>query len=168
MSHPKEALVVRPEAVERVDLPSGTFDLLADASETGGVLGVNRLTLSQGADGARPHHHERSTELFYVVGGAADFMLDGTIERVEAGGVVIVPPGLVHAFGAAPGTPTELFVILTPAVDRFDYFRALGRIQRGEESFATLIPMQDRYDVHFADPTEWRTNRARALDGAAT
>jgi mannose-6-phosphate isomerase-like protein (cupin superfamily) len=167
MSHPKEALVVRPEAVERVYLPSGRFDLIADATETGGALGVNRLTLSEGADGARPHHHEQSTELFYVVEGAADFLLDGTIERVGAGSIVIVPPGLVHAFGAASGTPVELFVMLTPAVDRFEYFRALGRIQRGEEPVAALLRMQQRYDVHFADPTEWQTLRAQTLDDAA-
>jgi mannose-6-phosphate isomerase-like protein (cupin superfamily) len=161
-------LVVRPDAVERVHLPAGRFDLLADAKETGGVLGVNRLTLSEGADGARPHHHALSTELFYVVEGAADFFLDGAMVRVEAGGAVLIPPGMVHAFGAVPGTPVELFVAVTPAVDRFDYFRALGRIQRGEESFSSLLPLQGRYDVHFADAAAWLRLRGEARGNASS
>lgn len=74
---------------------------------------------------------------------------------------------MTHAFGATYGTPVELLVVLTPAVDRFDYFRALGRIQSGEESFASLIPMQGRYDVHFTDPTAWQTLRSRQGDSSS-
>ncbi|MGK5672182.1 cupin domain-containing protein [Micromonospora sp. URMC 106] len=159
MAYPNEALVVRPGTAEYVALPTGGFHLLADAVHTGGVLGANRLTLGAGADGARPHHHALSAELFYVVEGVAEFLLDRTMVRVEAGGVVLVPPNLVHAFGAAPGTGVDLFIVLTPGVDRFEYFRALGRIQGGDEPFASLLPMQDHYDVHFQDPAAWLSRR---------
>lgn len=161
MSYPHEALVVRPDEVEHVATSAGGFLLLADAAQTGGVMGANRLILGAGADGARPHHHAASAELFYVVEGAAEFLLGSTMVRVEAGGVVLVPPGMVHAFGAAPGSAVELLIILTPGVDRFDYFRTLGRIDRGEDSFTSLLPMQDQYDVHFDDPAAWRKLRGR-------
>lgn len=164
MAYPSEALVVRPDEAERVGLPAGGFHLIADAVHTGGELSVNRLTLSDGADGARPHHHALSAELFYVVEGAAEILLDGTMVRVEAGGTVLVPPRMVHAFGAAPGSTADLLIVLTPGVNRFEYFRALGRIQRGEEPFASLLPMQDHYDVHFQDPAAWQALRGHRTE----
>ncbi|MGV9307960.1 cupin domain-containing protein [Nonomuraea sp. NPDC003727] len=150
------ALVVRPEEAEEVALPhGGGFRLLADAGHTGGALGANRLVLGEGAVGARPHHHVRSTELFYVVDGELEFWLDGATTRVGRGAVVVVPPRMPHAFGAAPARTAELLAILAPGVDRFGYFRALGRIQHGLDSFESLLPEQERYDVHFLDATVW-------------
>ncbi|RSS52282.1 cupin domain-containing protein [Streptomyces sp. WAC07061] len=147
--------VVRSEEAEHVPLPAGAgMRLLADAADTAGAVGANLLRLAAGADGAGPHHHSRSTEVFYVLDGAVRFRLRGAdgdrAETVGAGGLVVVPPGTVHAFGAAPGRAAELLVLLTPGVDRFGYFRALGRVRRGEEPFEVLLGEQDRYDVHFA------------------
>ncbi|WP_327134179.1 hypothetical protein [Streptomyces sp. NBC_01343] len=39
--------------------------------------------------------------------------------------------------------------MLTPGVERFGYFRTLGRIQHGLAPFEELLPHQERYDVHF-------------------
>jgi hypothetical protein len=83
------------------------------------------------------------------------------VTTVSAGGLVIVPPKMPHAFGAVPGSTADLLAILTPGVERFGYFRALGRIQRGLESFDTLQPEQERYDVHFLDVTDWQAIRTR-------
>ncbi|WP_405642499.1 cupin domain-containing protein [Streptomyces uncialis] len=157
------ALVVHAEDAERVPLPSGGgFGLLVDGGSTGGALGANRLDLAEGADGGLPHLHTRSTELFHVLTGTVEFLLDGTLTPVAAGGTVVVPPGMPHAFGAAPGSAARLFVVLTPGLDRFGYFRALGRVQHGLEPFASLLPEQDRYDVHFLDPEPWRAARNRS------
>ncbi|MGW6415278.1 cupin domain-containing protein [Streptomyces sp. NPDC055055] len=154
------ALVVRAEEVEHVPLPhGGGFGLLADAAATGGALGANRLTLGAGADGAGPHLHTRSSELFHVLDGTVEFLLGGTRTTVGAGGLVVVPPRMPHAFGAVRGSTAELLVVLTPGVDRFGYFRALGRAGRGAEGLAGLAGLaaeQERYDVHFLDVPEWR------------
>lgn len=155
------ALVVRSEGAEYVPLPQqgGGFRLLADSGATGGALGANRLTLGEGADGAGPHYHARSSELFYVLDGTVRFSLDGEMETVGPGALVVVPPRMPHAFGATPGSTAELLVVLTPGVDRFGYFRALGRIQHGLESLDSLRAEQDRYDVHFLDPSAWKSER---------
>lgn len=157
LTHP---VIVRPHETEHVGLAHGSaFRLLADASTTGGTLGANVLALGEGADGAAPHHHRRSAELFYVLSGRAEFFLNGTLTPLEQGGLVVVPPGTPHAFGAAPGVRAELLVVLVPGVDRFDYFRALGRIAQGLDSFDSLLPLQERHDVHFLDPSAWRSAR---------
>ncbi|WP_328940746.1 cupin domain-containing protein [Streptomyces sp. NBC_00250] len=150
MSEIRTALVVRPGEAEEIRLPhGGGFHLLADAGDTAGALGANRLVLGEGADGARPHYHALSTELFYVLDGSARFTLDGRTTTVAAGGLVSVPPRVPHSFGAAPGSTAELLVVLTPGVARFGYFRSLGRIQQGLETFDDLLSRQDHYDVHF-------------------
>lgn len=180
------ALVVRAADAEFVALAAGSaFHLLADgdaaapagapnaapagapaagasASSLAGAFGVNRLVLAEGADGARPHVHARSSELFYVLGGAAEFLLGDRPTAVTAGGLVVVPPGLPHAFGAAPGSTADLLVVMTPAVERFDYFRHLGRIAAGLDTFDRLLPEQERYDVHFTDAGPWQRVRSGA------
>lgn len=45
--------------------------LLADASNTDGALSTQRVTLGSGADGASPHLHKGSSELFCQPGGPA-------------------------------------------------------------------------------------------------
>ncbi|MEV8017946.1 hypothetical protein AB0O76_16705 [Streptomyces sp. NPDC086554] len=53
----------------------------------------------------------------------------------------------------------DLLAVLTPGVDRFGYFRALGRIQHGLDSFDSLKAEQTRYDVHFLDAASWQSAR---------
>ncbi|MFF0341347.1 cupin domain-containing protein [Kribbella sp. NPDC004875] len=147
------ALVVQPGSAAGASLSDGAFELLAD----GGAVSASRLTLTTGADGAPPHHHKLSHEVFYVLDGTMLFRLGETLTTVGTGGLVIVPPGLVHVFGAADGEVADVFVVLSPGIERFGYFEQLAAISRGEAEFPSLIPAQDRYDVHFADLPDWRS-----------
>lgn len=155
-----QAFVVSADSAEVVGLPAGgVFTLLADASDTAGSLGANRLTLGPGRDGARPHYHELSTELFHVLDGTVEFLLGEVAATVAEGGLVVVPPRLPHAFGATPGGSAELLSVLTPGVERFGYFRQLARIQHGLAPFDDLLAEQGRYDVHFVDAAAWQSMR---------
>ncbi|XVV39149.1 cupin domain-containing protein [Streptomyces sp. CA-100214] len=146
------ALVVQPGEAAGAQLNDGAFELLAD----GGAVSASRLTLTAGADGAPPHHHKLSHEVFYVLDGTLLVRLGDTMTTVGKGGLVIVPPLLPHVFGAAEGEVADLFVVLSPGIERFDYFKRLAAISRGEEQFESLIPEQDRYDVHFENVPNWR------------
>lgn len=95
----RTALVVQPGEAAGASLKDGAFELLAD----GGAVSASRLTLATGADGAPPHHHKLSHELFYVLDGTMLFRLGDTLTTVGKGGLVVVPPGLPHVFGAAEG-----------------------------------------------------------------
>ena len=156
---PAQAVIVRHGDVEQLDLPAATFGLLADSGTTQGALGANRLSLGTGADGATPHYHARSWELFYLVDGAMEFLLDDRVSVVEAGDLVLVAPRTPHAFGAAPGSTADVVVVIAPGVERFGYFRHLRRIALGQEPAESLTPEQDRYDVHFVDSGPWTTTR---------
>ncbi|MEU0787886.1 cupin domain-containing protein [Streptomyces sp. NPDC006173] len=147
------ALVVQPGEAAGASLVDGAFELLAD----GGAVSASRLTLAVGADGAPPHHHKLSHEVFYVLGGTMIFRLGDTLTTVKKGGLVIIPPGLAHAFGAAEGEVADVVVVLSPGIERFGYFEQLAAISRGDAEFDSLVPEQERYDVHFEDLPDWRS-----------
>ncbi|WP_433250599.1 cupin domain-containing protein [Streptosporangium sp. CA-135522] len=159
-SNMSRALVVGAQTAEAVELSAGSaFRLLADASDTWGALGANRLTMSSGADGAGPHYHTLSSEAFYVLGGAMEFLLGDRLTTVAEGDFIVVPPRVPHAFGAAAGSTAEVLVVMTPGVERFGYFRHLGRVARGQESRDSLSAVQERYDVHFVSSAAWQAAR---------
>ncbi|MEU8795377.1 hypothetical protein [Streptomyces sp. NPDC048643] len=72
-------------------------------------------------------------------------------------GLVIIPPGLAHAFGAAEGEVADVVVVLNPGIEGFGYFKQLAAISRGEAELDSLLPDQDRYDVRFEDIPDWRS-----------
>jgi len=47
-------------------------------------------------DGAKEHFHKRGTELYYVLEGAGEVLLDGETHPVRKGSLVHIPPGVVH------------------------------------------------------------------------
>lgn len=149
--------ITQERDVEAVGLPGGgAFWLLEDAERSDGLLGANRLLLPAGADGTRPHHHTKSTEIFYILDGTMEFAIDGELYRADKGALVVIPPGTVHAFGAGADGPAEFLAVLTPGLARFEYFRQLGRIARGEADWDSMDGLHDKFDVHFDGGPEWR------------
>jgi quercetin dioxygenase-like cupin family protein len=154
------AVVVRADQAEIVGAAPTMVRLLADSSATGGALSTIRVTLSAGADGARPHHHAGSAEMFYVLGGSVDVLSGATVLTAHPGDLVVVPPTLPHAFAAARGSPADLLIVITPGVERFEYFRHLARIARGEAPPESLLEVQELYDTYFLESPAWRAARS--------
>ena len=69
--------------------------------------------------------------------------------KAEAGDVIVVPPRLPHAFAADRSSAANILIIIAPGVERFEYFRKLTRIARGEERPESLQDVQDLYDNYF-------------------
>jgi len=95
---------------------AATLWLLADGQHTGGALGANRLRLSPGVDGARPHYHERSSEAFYVLEGTMMLLVEDELFTIGAGGYTVIPPGVPHAFAATPGEVVQPQPAAGPAI----------------------------------------------------
>ncbi|GLY87856.1 cupin domain-containing protein [Actinoallomurus iriomotensis] len=150
-----ESVIVRSVDAEVVGRAPTTIRLLADASATGGALSTQRVTLTDGADGAKPHHHANSAEMFYLLDGAAQLLSGDQVITAERGDLVIVPPNLAHAFAAAPGHDADILIVITPGVERFEYFRHLERIAYGEQPPESLLEVQELYDTYFRPSTPW-------------
>ncbi|MEV0174090.1 cupin domain-containing protein [Streptomyces sp. NPDC050803] len=155
----EETVVVRDADAELIEAGPVAAKLLADSSASGGALSAVRVTLGEGADGARPHLHHHSAEMFFLLDGEAQLLSGDDVVTAERGDLVIVPPGRPHAFAAAPGSTADLLVVITPGVERFEYFRHLRRIRLGEVTPESLLEVQELYDNHFLSSEVWDTRR---------
>jgi quercetin dioxygenase-like cupin family protein len=151
----RDTVIARAAKAEVVGSSTAKVQLLADSEATGGALSTVRVSLDKGADGARPHHHKRSAEMFYIIDGAVRLLSGGQIVHADPGDVIVVPPSVAHAFAAEPGKHAELLIVIAPGVERFEYFRKLTRIARGEEPPESLSEVQSLYDNYFVNSPEW-------------
>jgi mannose-6-phosphate isomerase-like protein (cupin superfamily) len=161
------AVLVHAANAEVIGFPPQTVRLLADSSATGGCLSTQRVTLAGGADGANPHHHASSAELFYVLSGSAQLLAGDRIVIASEGDLVLVPPGLPHAFAAVQASDADLLIVVTPGVERFEYFRHLARIATGRQSPESLLEVQALYDTFFDDSPAWRQARGDGRLGSS-
>jgi mannose-6-phosphate isomerase-like protein (cupin superfamily) len=155
------SVITRGAGAEVVGGSTAKVRLLVDSSATGGALSTVRVSLEKGADGARPHRHDRSAEMFYVLNGAVRVLSGSEIVEAEQGDVIVVPPRMPHAFSTQRGTKAELLIVIVPGVERFEYFRQLTRIGRGEEPPESLRDVQEIYDTYFLNSPEWEAALAK-------
>ncbi|MFD4604157.1 cupin domain-containing protein [Streptomyces sp. NPDC058464] len=154
-----ESVIVREADAEVVGGDPTRVRLLADSSSTGGALSTVRVTLGEGADGAVPHLHRNSAEMFYLLDGAADLLSGDDVVTAERGDLVVIPPGAPHAFAAVPGSTADILIVITPGVERFEYFRHLQRLRLGEATLESLLEVQELYDNHYLRSEAWDTRR---------
>ena len=155
------ALITRDASAERLDhAHRSVMTLLADSSQTGGALSVTRSTFPDGGDGAPSHYHTGATESLFVISGRLQVLTGEEVSELDAGDFVAIPPGLPHAFAAAPGHDADILAVFTPAADRFDYYRLLERVAAGEADPKEIPASADRYDNHYVESEAWRRARA--------
>jgi mannose-6-phosphate isomerase-like protein (cupin superfamily) len=157
---PHHSIHVHSQHAEVLGSASAKVKLLVDSHATGGALSTVQVTLDRGADGARPHHHDHSAEMFYILDGSVQVLSGSEIVKAERGDVIVVPPRLPHAFAAARGKGADLLIVIAPGVERFEYFRKLTRIARGEEPPESLQDVQQLYDTYFSSSREWESRES--------
>jgi uncharacterized cupin superfamily protein len=155
-------VLVRAELAEQ--LPSIGHTLLADSPATRGALSSHRVNLGPGGAGAVPHRHTHSAELFYIVDGALDVLLGDDVATARRGDLLVVPPGVAHAFGAHRDSGAEALIVITPGIERFDYFRHVVRMRQGAEPRDVLLGLQDTFDTHFVDSPAWDHRHSAGKD----
>ncbi|MBQ1016962.1 cupin domain-containing protein [Micromonospora sp. D93] len=135
--------------------PASVITLLLDPEHTGGALTSNRTVLKHGTDGAPPHLHTRSGELFFVLDGALEMLVGDELHTLHQGDVVFVPANTPHAFAPADGRNADFLVVITPGKPRFDYYRLLDKVHRGEATWQDVGETQDRFDNHYVESPLW-------------
>lgn len=92
-SEPRPVAIVRHEGeAPREKSTCGFRDLLISRQDDHVAAWVHAVDI----DGAQQHYHKRGTELYYVLEGAGDVLLDGELHPVRKGSLVHIPPGVVH------------------------------------------------------------------------
>ncbi|MFH8799347.1 cupin domain-containing protein [Streptomyces sp. NPDC017936] len=162
---PRPAAPVLVRADEAETLQDGALSLitlLADAGATGGALTANRATLSKGSPGAPAHFHTKATEVFLVLDGRVRVLVGDEIHHLSRGDFLTVPPTVPHAFAPAADSTAELLVLFTPGLRRFDYYRLLERVHRGEASVREIRDSSELYDNHYVESPVWRAELDRS------
>jgi quercetin dioxygenase-like cupin family protein len=119
------AIVNGPGEGERLEGKDAVYVIKVTRPE----LSLIEYATGPGYQGATPHFHKRHTDAFVLLDGELDFTLGRETTRGGPGTVVIVPPGVVHAF-AGIRAPARFLNIHSPDAGFVEFLRA--RI-RGED-----------------------------------
>jgi len=103
-----------PGEIERLGFLGTTVEVLVDSRDTDGAWSLISFTAPGLFRGSGAHHHEQTTETFYVLSGRLRFRLNGEHREYGAGSVVVVPPGLVHAVSNPYDEPVRVLIHCTP------------------------------------------------------
>ena len=69
-------------------------------------------------DGSKAHYHKVATELYYVVEGEGELILDGEVHPVSKGSFAHIPPGVVHSSTGK----LKVFVVGIPQINDNDLY----------------------------------------------
>jgi uncharacterized RmlC-like cupin family protein len=83
-------------------------------------------------------------------------LLHDEVLTLRTGDFLTVPPTVPHAFAPAPGEEADMLVVFTPGMDRFDYYRLLERVYRGEATVQDIRDSSEQYDNHYFDSPVWK------------
>jgi quercetin dioxygenase-like cupin family protein len=78
------------------------------------LIGVLESELPPGG-GFPAHAHDDYEEVFYVLAGEVEYLIDETWVPAPAGSTVFVPPGRVHGFRNNSDRPARHLAIASPA-----------------------------------------------------
>jgi uncharacterized cupin superfamily protein len=157
-THTEAAVIARASESELLPMGSGTLQLLLDSSATGGAFSAHRVHLAEGQLGANPHVHSATSELLFVLDGSIDVLAGDHLLTATAGDLVVAPPGCAHAFAASSASRADVFVMVTPGTERFEFFRALSRAMAPGADPAERLRIargQDAYDTHAVESATW-------------
>lgn len=110
-------------AVERLGV---TMRILVSTDESSGSLAAIEYCAPPAFRGPAPHFHAQMTETFIGVEGAPLVRAGDTEHVLTAGAVVVVPPGVVHAFSNPGGAPSSFIVLASPGLGLDRYFAELA------------------------------------------
>ncbi|NNC83926.1 MAG: cupin domain-containing protein [Flavobacteriales bacterium] len=109
-----------------------------------------------GTPGPPPHYHTGYTELFHVVSGEMEFMIDGKVTIVKTGETVDLPPNTLHTFNNTSDQTARWINIHSPKGFR-SFFESLGVLDTesdalqqsvSKESIDKVIQQAADFDMH--------------------
>ena len=93
MTEPKPGVYVRHESSARKERSTcgWRYRLISEGDEN-----VNAWAHTVDLDGSKAHYHKIATELYYVLEGEGELILDGVSHPISKGSFAHIPPGVVH------------------------------------------------------------------------
>ncbi len=145
-------VILQPGEGRSVKLRTSTCTFKATGKDTNGHFGLFEFVMEPGTEGASPHIHKQLTEMFYVVEGEVELVLDQRRVTAAPGAFMLVPENTPHGFSNPGQTRSKLLILFCPADSREQYFEGLAELtqngrQPSQEELLELMQKFDQYPV---------------------
>jgi mannose-6-phosphate isomerase-like protein (cupin superfamily) len=109
-----EPFISLPGEGEKIMANGIAIFLKAKAHQTNGLWSMIEYVLPPSLPGPPAHYHKKTQEMFYVLEGTLQFIMDGKTIDAPAGTLVVVPEGSVHTFQNSTGDKVRFQVWFSP------------------------------------------------------
>jgi mannose-6-phosphate isomerase-like protein (cupin superfamily) len=121
-------------------------------TDTHGQFGLFEYRMAPGAEGARPHLHKRLVEMFYVVDGELELIIEQRKVLAPPGTFMLVPENTPHGFSNPGRKHSTLLIMFCPADAREKYFEGLAELMKdgrvpSQQELTELMLAYDQYMV---------------------
>ena len=112
--HTSGVLISLPGEGQKITANGIEVFLKAKAQQTNGQWSMIEYVLPPSLPGPPPHFHNKTQEMFYILDGTLQFVVDGKIINAPSGTLIVVPEGLVHTFKNLSGDYVRFQVWFSP------------------------------------------------------
>jgi len=136
---------------QRLIIGDVVVTLKVTGAQTAGAFAIVESTVPPHFVGLAAQLHPHTTKTFYVVSGVLAFTLAEETVMVRQGGLVTVPPGLVHKCWNPTATPATYLTYLSPAGFE-QYFVELAALMVDEgdwppKDMSKVIALDKKYEL---------------------
>jgi mannose-6-phosphate isomerase-like protein (cupin superfamily) len=149
-------LILVPGEGRSVQIGTTVCTFKATGNDTHGHFGLFEWTMSPGTPGPSPHIHKKLIEMFYVVEGGVELLLDRRRVLAPPCTFMLVPEHTPHAFSNPGQKQSKMLIMFCPAESREGYFEGLAELTKSgrQPSKAEIIELMLKYDsCVVSDPT---------------
>lgn len=98
--------------------------------------------------GIPPHYHTREDEIFRVIWGEVEIMIDGVTTTLNAGDTAFAPKNIPHAWKVVGSKKARMITSAFPAGIE-DMFEELAQLPAGPPNFEKVTEICGRFGVKF-------------------
>jgi quercetin dioxygenase-like cupin family protein len=147
----RQPLVVEHGRGEALAVMGAQVSFLCPAERTGKAWSLMEVTLPKDA-GPPPHEHPWD-EGYYVVAGAARFVLGTRELMARQGDFLYAPAGTVHGFqGASDDEPARVLVFDAPAAAEAFFRDAAAEVRELPRDLGRVPDIGSRHGIRFVRP----------------
>lgn len=98
--------------------------------------------------GIPPHIHTREDEIFRVLEGQVEIMVDNSATILKAGDMALAPKNIVHSWRVVGVEKAKMCVSAFPS-GMEHLFEELNALPAGPPNFEAIAAISDKYGIHF-------------------
>lgn len=102
--------------------------------------------------GPPPHYHNNEDEWFIPLEGQAEFLLNGSWQKVPLSSVVFLPRGTVHTFRNCGDSPLRMLTHTAPSGFEIFFERCATEFTKpGPPDMARILEVSAEHGIHFVN-----------------